>query len=647
MKWFSNRKMATKLFLGFAAVLAMNAAIGVFCLHRLSVVHDFDHDLALRQIPSLGALTDLGVAVNAHRRAQFEYLVARTDAEKEQSEKHLEEAAASADASEVRYGSLITNPEEQRMFEEIKESLVQYLEVSERAMKQARAPRRMAIAKGKQKRKQKEREKRPQHEPEPADLLFGEEKILLNRTTVDLQAAVDLNLRLADEASRDSATLYAATRQSIIAGMILTSVLGLALALVMGRIVVRPLHQVMAVVRKIAGGNLSSDDVAVSVLRRDEIGELAELVSAMRKRLRQVIQGVSACANRIVSASEAISCASQQQLNGAGAQHEQAGQVAAAMDQMSTTAKEISDQSSRAALAASQAAEMATKGGATIEALLTGIRNIAKAVAATADQIQLLENYGEEMGKVVDVMDDVAAQTNLLALNAAIEAARAGSQGRGFAVVANEVAKLAGRTTKAAKEIEVMIARIRDETKNVVVSITHGTSQADQGAQETRQAGELLRNIIAASQQLGEMAGLVATEAAHRDGANDHVALSLERISNVARESAAGAQRSACAVADLSALATELRSLVDSSQNVGSAEVALSKQPARSTEWGQIDFAAERERVKGHAARGLVLAAPPAPRLQRARIHARLLESGTKPEFQPPVPSSASAGKPA
>jgi CHASE3 domain sensor protein len=141
LEWFDNRRMAAKLFLGFGAVLALNAVIGIFSLRKLSVVYDSEHDLALRQIPSLRALTDLRSSVNAHRRAQFEYLVARNQSERDECEMHLRDALRAIQSGQEKYQALISSPEEQQGFDVIKINLAEYLDVSQETMNRARARR--------------------------------------------------------------------------------------------------------------------------------------------------------------------------------------------------------------------------------------------------------------------------------------------------------------------------------------------------------------------------------------------------------------------------------------------------------------------------------------------------------------------------
>jgi Four helix bundle sensory module for signal transduction len=193
IKWFSNLKMTSKLLVGFALVLAVNAALGLFCLQRLSVVHEAERDLAVLQIPSLQALTELRSSVNAHRRGPFEYVVAWKEGQRREAEKHLRDAAVGIQSAREKYGSLVSNAGERRLFKDIKNDLLQYLAVRQQTMGLARAPSRIGRSK---------RRSKPANLS--ADLLFGPEAHALGKVISTLQSAEDVNLRFGEAANRDS-----------------------------------------------------------------------------------------------------------------------------------------------------------------------------------------------------------------------------------------------------------------------------------------------------------------------------------------------------------------------------------------------------------------------------------------------------------
>ena len=113
-------------------------------------------------------------------------------------------------------------------------------------------------------------------------------------------------------------------------------------------------------------------------------------------------------------------------------------------------------------------------GAMAVDETAGGMKRIKVAVEATAVRVTQLGAKGEQIGAIVETIDDIAEQTNLLALNAAIEAARAGEQGKGFAVVADEVRKLAERSSRATKEIAALIAEVQQDTDEAVAAMDAG-----------------------------------------------------------------------------------------------------------------------------------------------------------------------------
>jgi methyl-accepting chemotaxis protein len=244
---------------------------------------------------------------------------------------------------------------------------------------------------------------------------------------------------------------------------------------------------------------------------------------------------------------------------GAQEQSSQTNEVAGAVEQMTKTILETTKNASIAAESAKNAGAIAKDGGKVVIETIKGMNRIAQVVSKSAETVQALGKSSDQIGEIVQVIDDIADQTNLLALNAAIEAARAGEQGRGFAVVADEVRKLAERTTKATKEIATMIKQIQKDTSGAVASMEEGTKEVELGKKLADKAGESLEQIIKGADQVVDVITQVAAASEEQANAAEQISKNVEGISNITNESAAGVQQIARAAEDLSRLTINLQ----------------------------------------------------------------------------------------
>jgi methyl-accepting chemotaxis protein len=247
---------------------------------------------------------------------------------------------------------------------------------------------------------------------------------------------------------------------------------------------------------------------------------------------------------------------------GAQEQSAQTTEVASAIEQMTKTIFETTQNVTRASETAKTSGNIAHDGGKVVGDTINGMNRIADVVTQAAGMVKELGSSSDKIGEIVQVIDDIADQTNLLALNAAIEAARAGEQGRGFAVVADEVRKLAERTTKATKEIALMIKQIQKDTGNAVESMEKGTEEVNNGKLLTQKAEDALNQIIGSSKEVVENITQVAAASEEQSSAAEQISKNIESINSVTQESAAGTQQIARAAEDLNKLTDNLQNLV-------------------------------------------------------------------------------------
>ena len=247
---------------------------------------------------------------------------------------------------------------------------------------------------------------------------------------------------------------------------------------------------------------------------------------------------------------------------GANEQSAQASEVATAVEQMTKTIFETTKNTTTAASASKNAGKVAVEGGKVVEETIKGMIRISEVVKQSAETVLELGRSSNEIGEIVQVINDIADQTNLLALNAAIEAARAGEQGRGFAVVADEVRKLAERTSKATQEIAGMIKHIQKDTDGAVQSMQQGTKEVENGKLLAEKAGDSLKEIITGAERVADIVTQVAAASEQQSRASEQITQNIELITNVTQQSATGVRQIAHAAEELNQLTGNLQSLI-------------------------------------------------------------------------------------
>jgi methyl-accepting chemotaxis protein len=357
------------------------------------------------------------------------------------------------------------------------------------------------------------------------------------------------------------AAAIANARNTVMGIGVVALLAGLGLALLVSRLIGRPLCEAVAAMNEIAEGD---GDLTQ---RLDETGknEIAKLAAAFNRfvdKVHNTVSQVGASTAQLAAAAEQMSAITDETNRGVQQQQAQTEQVATAIREMSETVHDVARHATQAATAAGDADSEASGGRQVVGETIKAIDLLAGEVERASGVIEKLEKDSENIGTVLDVIKGIAEQTNLLALNAAIEAARAGEQGRGFAVVADEVRTLASRTQQSTQEIQGMIERLQVGAREAVRVMHDSRTRAQDGVGQAAKAGTSLEAITRAVATISDMNTQIATAAEEQSAVAEEINRNIANISHVVEETAQGASQTSTASSELARLASDLQHMV-------------------------------------------------------------------------------------
>jgi methyl-accepting chemotaxis protein len=309
--------------------------------------------------------------------------------------------------------------------------------------------------------------------------------------------------------------------------------------------------------------NAAEGDLTIEAQVTDgALGSVADAFNYMVGELRTIIANVNATTVQVSSSTGEILAASSQLVRSAGEQAQKIAATSVAIDEMAQSISRVSEHARLSAQVAAEARQNARQGLESVRATIGGMQRIRGQVQQTAKQIKRLGESSQEIGQIIELIEEMADQTNLLALNAAIQAAMAGEHGRGFAVVADEVRRLAERAANATRQINLLVKSIQAETTQAVISMENNTREVVEGSRLADTAGQSLEAIEAVVSRLAELSERISQAAEQQAEASRDINQTMAQISDVTRATSAGTQRTSELVDYLNRLADQLRSSV-------------------------------------------------------------------------------------
>ncbi|MEN6356156.1 MAG: methyl-accepting chemotaxis protein [Armatimonadota bacterium] len=392
----------------------------------------------------------------------------------------------------------------------------------------------------------------------------------------------------------------------------------------------RPVSEIAEAAERVAGGDLRLNLKSAS---QDEIGLLFASFQRMIEELRSVVGNVKHSAEIVASSSHELSAISKDVTQGTQQIMDTVGQVATGSQEQSQTAQsssdamqqlgraidevasgaqsqakyventvglvqqisasieEVANLSQESAVNGKHVSDIAITGGKEVAETVGGMERIREATEKVAEMVRQLGDSSQQIGTIVETIDDIAEQTNLLALNAAIEAARAGEHGKGFAVVADEVRKLAERSSKATGEIADLISNIQDMTKSAVEAMNDSSKEVAEGTELAGHAGEVLKDIQNAVAGIVSEIHQISVDTQHVSGSSADIVKAIENVSSVTQQTTAAAQEMSASSAEVVHQIEQVAAL--SEQNAASAEEVSAATEEQNTAAEELNASAE------------------------------------------------------
>ena len=541
---YRDLRIGDKLTLGFSALLFLTILIGLSGFWSTRSIQ-----LKLKDVLN-NRLIAMDYLIEADRDLQQLLVAERSmifaDVKSEIFSKLLSDYNENKKQSKERwekYKTLKPFPEEEALFSEYEKARIEWEEVSDRIVKarmeDTRWGRRLAI-----------------------DLSLKEGNEKFEKMRDYLNRLEEINLDIAARIEKSARSHYkrvVVTSISFILGVV---VIGLFLMFTVNTSITRPVKNVVDMIRNIAEGE---GDLTgkIEVKSKDEMGELARWFNTFVGKLHDIVSLVKRNSEEVAVATNEISSTSVQLATGAEEQMNQAAEVAATVQEMTSSIVKNSQIAVKTAEIADTASKKVQKGKTEMGEARKGMEEIVDSANRIGIIVERLNGHTNQIEDIIWSITDLATQTNVLALNASIEAANAGEMGAGFGIVALEVRRLVKKTKEYAQMIEDTISSVQSEIQNAASFMKEVNRVVNNGQEAIEKTEKTLNEIVASVSQTQEMVRQIAKVSEEQSIGAEDISNAVTSISSITKQSANGSEQLTKAATRLNEKTNELKELVE------------------------------------------------------------------------------------
>ncbi|HEX4333038.1 MAG TPA: methyl-accepting chemotaxis protein [Usitatibacter sp.] len=362
---------------------------------------------------------------------------------------------------------------------------------------------------------------------EAAKVLITEVDPIVQKTLTLLNRLIELQKKAAEEANAAAIVTGDRLARTVYIVEVVALILAVLVAWTITRSIVGPLRDAVAVARRVASGDLTSN---ITPEGRDEAAELLSALREMNDGLGRMVAQIRTGADSIAVGAGEVA-AGNQQLSSRTEEHASSlEETASTLEEFTTTVKQNAEHAKQASSLAATASTTAQKGGEVVTRVVTTFQEVT--------------DSSKRIGDIIGVIDGISFQTNILALNAAVEAARAGEQGRGFAVVASEVRSLAQRSAESAKEIRRLIES--------------SVGRVEAGAKLVEQAGRTMDELVGSVKKVAEIMTEIASASHEQSSGIEQINRAITQMDTVVQMNASLVEEATAAATSMASQATGL-----------------------------------------------------------------------------------------